>query len=218
MTRTITVVLADDHTLFREMLRERLEREPDFEVSACVETAQQAVTAAAQCRPTIALLDIAMPGLSAFEGARLILQASPRTRIVFLSGFIQDQFIQQALDLGVSGYLLKTDGEARLLSSLRQAAAGGSCFSQPIRRRIIVGATGLSLIGQPVSRASLLTDREREVLAQIAAGLSKKAIAQMLGISDKTVDHHCHNLMTNLNIHDRVELARFAVREGLVTP
>lgn len=218
MIRPISIVLADDHTLFREMLRERLERESDFTVAACVEKAQEAVIAAADCRPSIALLDIAMPGLSAFEGARLIQETSPLTRIVFLSGFIQDRFIQQALDLGAAGYLLKTDGEARLLGALRRAAAGGSCFSQPIRQRIIVGATGLSLIDQPVSRASLLTDREREVLAQIAAGLSKKAIARVLGISDKTVDHHCHNLMTKLDIHDRVELARFAVREGLVTP
>ena len=81
-----------------------------------------------------------------------------------------------------------------------------------------VGDTGVSLIDHPVSRGSLLTQREREVLSHIAAGLSKKAIARVLGISDKTVDHHCSNIMTKLDIHDRVELARFAVREGLVRP
>ncbi len=214
----VSVLIADDHTLFRDMLRERLEREPDFTVCDCVETAQQAVHSAREQRPTIALLDISMPGLSAFEAAGFIRQASPPTRVVFLSGFIKDGFIQQALDCGASGYLLKTEDLEGLLGSLRAVAKGGHCFSDAVRRRIVVGATGLGLLESHSSRGNLLTDREREVLRHLAEGLSKKAIARKLAISDKTVDHHCSHIMLKLDIHDRVELARFAVREGLVPP
>jgi len=218
MIAGISVLLADDHTLFREMLRERLQREPGFRVIACVESAERAVAAAETDPPAIALLDIAMPGLSAFEGARLIREGSRSTRVVFLSGLMQDSYIQQALDVGASGYLLKTEEEGAFLGALRRVAAGGTCYSDAVRRRILVGPTGVSLLDQPASRGSLLTDREREVLSHVASGLSKKSIARVLGISDKTVDHHCTNIMTKLDIHDRVELARFAVREGLVAP
>lgn len=218
MTRRISVLLADDHTLFREMLSERLAREADIEVCDCVETAQRAVAIAAARKPTIALLDISMPGLSAFDGAELIRDASPATRVVFLSGFVKDVFIQRALDAGASGYLLKTEDQDTLLRSLHAVAGGGSCFSEAVRRRIVIGATGVSLLDTRASRGSLLTPRERQVLRHLADGLSKKAIAKDLRISEKTADHHCSNIMIKLDIHDRVALARFAVREGLVPP
>ncbi len=218
MIKRISVLLADDHTLFREMLREGLEREADFEVGACAETAEHAVQMTRDYRPSIALLDISMPGLSPFEAAGFIRETSPTTRVVFLSGFVKDTFIQQALDCGAAGYLLKTEDLGSLLRALRAVACGGNCFSDAVRRRIVVGATGVSLLESPSSRVSLLTGREREVLRYISEGHSKKVIAKRLEISDKTVEHHCSNIMIKLDIHDRVELARYAVREGLVPP
>lgn len=219
MTGPISIVIADDHTLFRDMLRERLEQESDCRVVACVDNAEGAVDVSREHQPNLVLLDIAMPGRSsAFDAARVIRAVSPQSRVVFLSGFVQDGYVQQALAVGASGYLSKTECELDFLSAIRRVAAGGTCYSEEVRRRILIGTAGVSLVDKPVTKAQLLTDREREVLAYIAKGLSKKGIAREMGISDKTVDHHCSNVMTKLDIHDRVQLARFAVREGLVPP
>lgn len=215
----MTIVLADDHALFRDMLRRRLERESDCRVVAAVETPEKALEAVGVTQADLLLLDIAMPGnCSSFDAARQIKEVSPGTKIVFLSGFVQDSYIQQALNLGAAGYLSKTESEEEFLLAIRRVAAGRSCFSEEVRARILIGATGVSLIDKPVTRAELLTERERQVLGHIAKGLSKKGIAKEMGISEKTVDHHCTNMMTKLDIHDRVQLARFAVHEGLVPP
>ena len=211
----IKVLLVDDHALVRDALRERLAREPGFVVVGSAGSADEAIEKLTACAPDIVLMDIDMPGLICFDAARKITALRPDTRIIFLSAFLHDRYIEQALEVRASGYLSKSEPPEQVVTAIREVAAGGASFSEEVRSRIIVDAGGARLQRESRSRASTLTTREHEILRYIARGLSKKEIASTMGISVKTVDRHSTNLMTKLDIHDRVELARYAIREGL---
>lgn len=218
MDQPITVVLADDHTLVRTSLANWLAGAPDIQVIALVDDAQSAVAESARSRPDVVVLDIDMPGLSSFDAARSIRGQSPGTRIIYLSAFIHDRYIEQALQTQASGYLNKGESPESLVRAIRAAKNGEVYFSPEVQARIVVDTGGVKLATREKTRVSTLTVREIEVLRYIARGMSKKEVAQVMGISLKTVDHHTANMMKKLNIHDRVELARFAIREGLAEP
>ena len=216
MSKTASVLIADDHALVRDMLRLRLLRE-GMEVVGAVGTAEEAERLGSSLRPVVALLDIDMPGRSMFEVARAIQTASPETRIVFLSGFVHDAYIEEALGVEASGYLTKSESPDVIVAGIRKAAGGATCFSPEVLDRIVIDEHGARL-GGGHTRFDTLTDRERELLAYVARGLQQKQIARQAGISIKTVQTHITHLMDKLSIHDRVELARFAIREGLIEP
>ncbi len=216
MSERTTLLLADDHTLVREALKTQLEREPDFSVVAAVSNADDAVTEALRLKPDVVILDIEMPGQQCFDAARTIKMQLPETHILFLSGFHHDRYIEQAIVAEASGYLTKTEPPQRLIDAIRTVMAGGICYSPEIRARIILDECGRHRLGDaPKTRAGTLTERELTVLRYIARGLPKKEIASHMHVSVSAVDRHCTRLMTKLDIHDRVELARFAIREGL---
>lgn len=217
-TRT-TIILADDHALVRGALKTALEREPDIAVVAEVATADEAVVEALNLKPDIVLLDIEMPGQHSFEAAGTIRSRLPETRIIFLSGFHHDRYIEQAIAIQAAGYLTKSEPPKRLVEAIRTVMAGGICYSPEIQARIIIDPQNhhrLSPTG--LTRAATLTDREVSVLRYIARGLSKKEIAQQMSVTPSAVDRHCTRLMTKLDIHDRVDLTKFAIREGLAEP
>lgn len=216
--RTITVILADDHALVRDMLRERLGGEGDFVVIAAAASAEEALEAAEATPPAVALFDIDMPGLSAFDAARTLKSRWPETRVMFLSAFIQDAYIRRALEVEASGYLAKSEPTETIIAAIRAVAGGATRFSMAVGERIVVEANGARLLEGSYTRAELLTPRELDVLSYLALGKAKKEVANLLGISLKTVDHHASHIMDKLDIHDRVALARFAIREGLVKP
>ena len=216
MIREVKILLVDDHKLVRDSLGERLEREPGMTVVARAATADEAVRKSVEFQPDVVLMDIDMPGLICFDGVRKIHAIRPETKVVFLSAFIEDRYIEQALEVRANGYLSKGEVPEAVVAAVREVAAGGACFSPEVSSRIVVDARGARLVRESRSRASTLTGREAEILHYIARGLSKKEIAKTMGISVKTVDRHATNLMSKLDIHDRVELARFAIREGLV--
>lgn len=216
MRKSISLLIADDHTLFRDMLKQYLDQEKDMIVISQVDNAQAAVTQAIVLQPDVILLDIDMPGLSPFDAARTIKRKCPETRILFLSAFIHDYYIAQALAMEAAGYLTKHEPLDSLLHAIRRVAKGMVSFSKEVQSRIVVDIGGARLSHIPESRISLLTKREIQILGYIAHGLSKRKIASTLNLSVKTVDQHCTHLMEKLNIHDRVELTRFAIREGLV--
>ena len=218
MNRPIAVLLADDHALVREMLVRTLQEHSGFEVVDQVACGEDAVERAAQLAPDVVVLDIDMPGLSAFEAARAIKGERPEVRVLFLSAFYHDRYIEQAMGVEADGYVTKNESPETLLSALDAVASGRIYFSPEVQARIVVEPGGLRLAEAPQTRVNLLTPREREVLGHIARGLPKKQMARLLGISPKTVEQHCAHLMNKLDIHDRVELARFAIREGLVEP
>ena len=214
----IRVVIVDDHDLLRDMLAAHLDDEPDISVIGSARTGDDALAVAVASTPHIILLDIEIPGMSAFDAARAIRARVPSVRIVFLSGFVRDHYIDAALELGASGYVTKTIDAALLPDVVRRVAQGETYFSPEVEERMVLDASGNRSVRPQNSRLEELTQRELEILRYVARGESKKEISARLGISVNTVDVHTTNIMKKLEIHDRVKLARFAVREGLVEP
>ncbi len=212
------ILIVDDHALVRDMLSQRLAQEPDLEVVGTARDAGQALDLTLRLRPDLVILDIDMPGLSAFDVAQRIREESPQTGVIFLSGYVQDGYIAQALQARARGYATKGGTPDGLLTCIRKVLKGGTCFCPEVLSRLEITADGPRLAACARTRAQLLTPRELEVLSYLAKGLAKKEIARITDLSVKTVEQHCTHLMQKLDIHDRVELARFAIREGLVQP
>jgi DNA-binding NarL/FixJ family response regulator len=214
----IRVVVADDHALVREGLARYLASTADIEVVVAVACAEDALAAVAQHRPDVLLLDIDMPGMVVFEAARQIKTRHPDTRVLILSAFFYDRYIQQALAVCASGYLIKGEPAERVAEAIRCVAHGAAYFSPEVRARIVIDPAGARLAVPQTTRASLLSPRELEVLRYATRGLSNKEIAACTHLCCRTVDHHLARIMGKLDIHGRVSLARFAVREGLAEP
>lgn len=219
---SIRLLLADDHTLLRETLCARLRDEADIEVLAAAGDADEALRLATEHRPDVVLLDIDMPGIISFDAAREIRHRSAGTKVVFLSAFANDRHIESALRAGAISYLTKDEPVETVIDAIRRAARGVGYFSPRIRERLTIDAGNhvtLTREGDAAGpRLASLTDRELEVLRYLARGMAKKEIAKIIHRSYSTVDKHVENLMNKLDIHDRVELARFAIREGLAQP
>lgn len=216
-TPLIRVLLVDDHAVFRESLAVRLSAEPDLAVVGEAAGAEAAIEQARTCEPDIVLMDIDMAGLSPFAAAGKILAGRSRTRVVFLSAFSHDVYIEQAIRARAWGYLTKSEPFATVCRAIRDVARGWVHFSPEIKDRIVNSPEGPRLAARATTRLSQLSARETEVLRLLAEGMSARRIAETLQISTKTVDNHKSHLMAKLGIHDRVELARYAYREGLVT-
>jgi DNA-binding NarL/FixJ family response regulator len=135
--------------------------------------------------------------------------------VIFLSAFFHDRYIEEALEAGASGYVTKNEAPGSLLSAIRKVSSGFTYFSPEVHERLVVDVSGLRLRSESHTRGFSLTDRETETLRYVAQGLAKREIANIMHLSVRTVDAHVRNLMAKLDIHDRVELARFAIREGL---
>lgn len=216
MSVRTTVLVVDDQALVRETLALWLRTAPDLEIVGCAAHADEAVTLATEKQPRVVLMDVDMPGRQAFEAARVLRARCPDARILFVSGHTQDRYIEQALAVGAAGYVAKSEPAATLLGAIRTVATSGAYFSPVVRARLVFAPDGVQLAEQARTRATMLTERETEVLRHLARGLSKKEIAEVTHLSERTVNRHCANMMAKLDIHDRVELARYAIREGLV--
>ena len=212
---SITVVLADDHAMVRQSLTSYLASTPDIRVVAGVACADEALGAAIQHKPDVVLLDIDMPGMEAFDAARRIRSQCPETRLVILSAFFHDRYIAQALEAGASGYLVKAEPVENIVKAIREVASGMACFSPEVRARLVIGEGGARMGEPTTTRAAQLSARELEVLRYVVRGLSNKEIAATMHLASRTVDHHVARIMHKLDIHGRVSLSRFAVREGL---
>lgn len=210
------VVVVDDHALVRAGIVRVIGGAPDMEVLGECGDADEAVTIALRVRPDILLMDIDMPGSSIFECADTVRSHVPSVRLVFLTAHPNDGYIERALAIGASGYLTKSESPEAMLEALRRVAAGRTSFSEAVQARLVLGSDGARLAKPSRTRISTLSPREIEVLTHIATGLTKKEIAGLMHLSVKTIDNHSTNLMGKLDIHDRVGLARFAVREGLI--
>lgn len=211
----IRVLLVDDHAMVREAVGASLSAEADIEVIGSASDAGEAVELSRQSKPDLVLMDIDMPGLLCFDAIRQISTDRPETKFIILSAFSNDRYIEEALRAKANGYLTKSESTARLAEAVRKVADGGVYFSDEVRDRIVVNGEELTLAKEALSRASTLTSRELEILRYIARGMTKKEIASTMHISVKTVETHSANLMNKLQIHDRVQLARYAIREGL---
>lgn len=218
----IGVLVVDDHALLREMLSDRIGAERGMHVTAQAATSDDAVRMCNDLSPDVVLLDIDLPGISAFDAARTMAQVDNPPRIIFLSAFIQDGYIAEALAVRAAGYLSKATPPSAVVEAIRTVAGGRTAMCAEVLDRLILeGSSPQPGVTDPSvgagARWSLLTQREREVVALVAAGLQQKQVASRMGISIKTVQTHLAHAMDKLEIHDRVELARYAIREGLIT-
>lgn len=216
MSTAISILLVDDHAMVRSALKKVLDDQPDMNVVASVGTADNAISEAVRLKPDIVLMDIDMPGMLCFDAAKEIRSLSPHTRIVFLSAFYHDHYIEQAMAVEAWGFITKHESEAAVVQAIRDVASNCAYFSPDVKARLVVDRQGVRMTHKLRSRASTLSRRELEVLQYLTRGMSKKEIARTMHISENTVHRHTTSLMTKLDIHDRVELARFAIREGLV--
>jgi DNA-binding NarL/FixJ family response regulator len=215
MKRVLQILLVDDHTLVRESLAERLRSEADLDVVDTASNAEDAVKKVRERKPDVVVMDINMPGMVCFDAATRISRMAPETRIVFLSAYSNDQFIDQAIRVKAAGYLTKLESPEMIIEALRRIADGETFYSSEIAARIESGSRAKRTIDVRTPLAQL-TRREHEVLRYIALGLARRDIAETMHISTKTVAAHTSSLMRKLGLHDRVALTRFAIREGII--
>lgn len=213
----ITVLLADDHTVVRQGLRALLVAEGDMEIVGEAETGRQAVVMAKKLLPDVVVMDIAMPLLNGLEATRQITRQLPDTKVLVLSSYSDDEYVQQLTDAGASGYLVKQTAANDLLKAIREAKRGNAFFSPSIAKRMRDQCREAFVNGQPVKKpTNYLTSRESEVLQLIAEGQANKQIAAELCISIKTVEKHRQQVMNKLNIHDVAGLTRHAIARGII--
>lgn len=207
-----TVVIADDHPLIRASVVSLLESVSDFRVVGAVGTADEALRLTATERPDVVVLDINMPGIDAYQAAGEVSQIHSETKVLFLTAHESDTAIERATAAGAVGFVSKYDDPGEVVTAIREALAGRTYFSESVRSRLATSSSR----GTGDSKLSQLSARELETLRYVAKGLAKKEIAPLMHISVKTVDKHVTQLMSKLDIHDRVGLARYAIREGIV--
>jgi DNA-binding NarL/FixJ family response regulator len=208
----LRILLADDHRMFTQSLRTLLEREK-FEVVGEAADGREAVTMAEKHRPDIAVLDVAMPILNGLSAAREIEKVSPRTRLIMLTSFPDEQYVLDALRAGVAGYVLKTRASSDLVHAIHEVSRGSLYLSEGLSRDAL-----RSYLANEAKAADSLSAREREVLQLIAEGRSTKEIAASLSLSVKTIETHRSRLMAKLGIHETAGLVRYAIRKGFIQP
>lgn len=194
-----------------------LEKERDLQVVGEAAHGHQAVREAKRLRPDVVVLDIAMPQLNGLEATRQILREVPLTGVLILSAYSDDPYIEQAMEAGASGYLIKQAMGSDLFRAIREIAKGNAYFSPPIARRMLKQWREKFRDGSPDrTRVRPLTERQSEILQLVAEGHQNKQIAGLLSISVKTVEKHRQDLMDTLDIHNIANLTRYAVASGVV--
>jgi two-component system, NarL family, response regulator LiaR len=211
---TITVMIVDDHEMVRRGACSYLEAQPGISVVAQAGSGEVAVLLAQEFVPDVVLMDLVMPGMDGVEATRRVKNASPRTQIIILTSFHQDEYIFPALQAGAISYLLKDVKASELLEAIRRAARGEATLHPKIAARVIKTFRGQDASDAP--SFTTLTERELEVLKLIAKGCSNDRIAEKLVISVGTVKGHVSNILSKLHLVDRTQAAAYAWQEGLV--
>lgn len=211
------ILVADDHPIVLHGLRRVLDAAPDLEVVAEAQDGAEAVARVAAGDIDLAILDVSMPRLTDLQAAGEITRRHPRTRVLMLSMYDNEEYLFDALAAGVAGYVLKTSVDRDLVTACR-AAMRGEPFLYPKGVRAILREHLERAQRAEPARPGLLTAREQEIVKLIAEAWSNEEIACELGISKKTVARHRANILEKLGMHDRVQLTRYAIRRGLVEP
>jgi len=208
------IMVADDHEIVRHGLRRLLEAQPDWEVCGEAESGREAVEKARSLKPDVIVLDFAMPELNGTEAARQILKALPRTEIIILTMHDSEHLLREALELGVRGYVLKSDAMTDLVSAVHALLQHKSYLSPSVSGAVVDGFLRGS--GNEGEQPDRLTPREREIVQLLTEGKSNKEVADSLNISVRTVEAHRANIMHKLNMTSFSDLVHFAIRNKIV--
>lgn len=216
----IRVLVVDDEALVRDGISLMLGSEPDIEVVGHAATGVEAIDVTRETRPSVVLMDIRMPDMDGLEAtARIVGEVDPSARVIILTTFDPDEYVYEALRAGASGFLLKDTPRHDLAAAVRTVFEGGAMLSPTITSRLIGRfAQRLEVDTKTSHRLDLLSDRERDVLVEIAHGYSNDEISQRLYIAAATVKSHINRLFTKLGVRDRAQAVAFAYESGLITP
>ncbi len=214
----IRVLIVDDHAVVREGLRTFLELQDGIEVAGEAADGSEALELAAKLQPDVILMDLVMPRLDGVSAMRAVRERAPRSRVIVLTSFLDDERLLPAVEAGADGYLLKDVEPAELARAIRGAQVGEAMIAPTVAGRLLRTLSEPRSPQPQPADAERLTRREHEVLELIAAGRSNKRIAFELGISEKTVKTHVGHVLAKLGVADRTQAALLAVRSGLVGP
>jgi NarL family two-component system response regulator LiaR len=214
MAESISVLLVDDHSMVREGVRAFLVTQPDILVVGEAGSGEEAIKLAGQHVPDVVLMDLIMPNMDGVEATRRVKQVSPRSRVVVLTSYHEDEHIFPALKAGALSYILKDVSAEELASAVRKAAAGEAILHPRVAARVIKELQGRR--EDPLNPFTELSERELEVLKLIADGMSNAEMSSKLVLSEKTIKGYVSNILSKLHLVDRTQAAVYAWREGIV--
>ena len=214
---TIKVLIVDDHAIVREGVSALLELSPEVEVVGEAVNGRQALTKVRELEPHVVLMDIAMPVMDGLEATRRLAESHPDVKILVLTQYSDREYVFPIIEAGALGFLSKTAASSELITAIRAVNMGDSFLSPHIARFLVDAYRSDDGHTRAPDSYDDLTRREREVLKLLAEGYTGREIAEMLGLSIKTIDGYRTNLMAKLDLHNRVELVKYALRKGITT-
>lgn len=213
----LRVILADDHTILRDGVRALLANEPDIDVVGEASDGYEVLEQASRLAPDVVVMDMVMPRMDGLAATREVKRRHPEIRILILSMYDDDEYVQQVIKAGASGYVLKRAAADDLVRAIREVHAGASFLHPPIAAKLIQDyVRRLGAEEAPRRAPDALTTREGEVLKLIAEGHTNQEVARALSVSRKTIESHRANIMRKLGLHDVTELVKYAIRNGIV--
>ncbi|MFO7773053.1 MAG: response regulator transcription factor [Dehalococcoidia bacterium] len=212
----IRVLVTDDHAIVRDGICALLALTPDIEAVGQATNGREALEMVAKLAPEIVLMDIVMPLMDGLEATRRIHKRFPETKVIVLTQYEDREYVLSVIEAGASGFVSKAAASSELTSAIRSVYQGDSFLSPSIARLLVEDYRQIARVGRNKDTSEQLTDREREILKLLAEGYSTGEIARMLVISPKTVERHKTNLMAKLDLHNRLELFKYALRKGMI--
>jgi DNA-binding NarL/FixJ family response regulator len=211
---TISILLAEDHTVVRESIRQTIEREADFKVVGEASDGEQAVLLAEELKPDIILMDISMPKLNGIEATKEIKKATPQARILILTAYDYDQYLFPLLEAGAAGYLLKDVNSHDLITAIRSVYKGDVVLHPTVARKVMLRLQRVKAENPETAGSNMLTEREATILNRAARGMTNNAIAEELNISVRTVEGSLGSIFNKLGVGSRTEAVIQAIKKG----
>jgi DNA-binding NarL/FixJ family response regulator len=213
---SLQILVADDHEVVRRGLCALLRTQPDWEVCGEAGNGREAVEKALKMNAGVVIIDIGMPGLNGLEATRQILKANPRIKVLVLTLHESDQVVQEVLNAGARGFLLKSDAARDLVTAVEALRRDKTYLTPKVASMVLEGYLRRDSVPQETPARSRLTPREREIVQLLAEGKSSKEVASVLGLSVKTAETHRSNIMRKLELHSVSDLVLYAVRNNIV--